>query len=236
MSSALRGRQNWHTDIMDPEMSTSIGERIRSARENKELEQQTLSVRIGVAVRTLQRWEKGLQVPDSNYLLRLAKSIGVRPEWLLTGEGEMYPAPQAPGKVIPFHREMLVRNIPMVEIPVLSSVPAGKTAAMFHPEFVERYITVDNLKDRDAFALVVKGKSMSPKIEDGDIVVVSPHQDVRSGDICVIRVNDEDVLKKVKIDEQYIHLIPLNPDFDPVTVRKRDVSFVWKVIRVIKSL
>ncbi len=217
-------------------MHTSIGERLRAARENKELEQSTLSDRVGVAVRTLQRWEKGLQVPDSNYLLRLAKSIGVRPEWLLTGEGEMYPPPQATGKVIPFHKEMLVRNVSMVEVPVLSSVPAGRPIQTISQDYVERYITVDNLKDRDAFALVVKGKSMSPRIEDGDIVVVSPHQDVRSGDICVVRVNDEDVLKKVKIDEQYIHLIPLNPDFDPVTVRKRDVMFIMKVIRVIKTL
>jgi len=214
----------------------TIGDRLRTARENKDLDQSTLSSRVGVAVRTLQRWEKGQQVPDSNYLLRVARSIGVRPEWLLTGEGEMYPSPPAPpGKVIPFKREAL-QNVVLVDVPVLSSVPAGKAAVLFHPEYVERYITVDNIKDRDAFALVVKGKSMSPRIEDGDIVVVSPQQEARSGDICVVRVNDEDVLKKVKIDDQYVHLIPLNPDFDPVTVRKRDVDFVWKVIRVIKTL
>ena len=44
------------------------------------------------------------------------------------------------------------------------------------------------------------------------------------------------VLKKVKIDELYIHLIPLNPAFEPVTVRKRDVMFLWKVVKVIKNL
>ncbi|MDI6766809.1 MAG: XRE family transcriptional regulator [Bacteroidota bacterium] len=217
-------------------MKTSIGDRIRTARENKQYDQIRLSVKIGIATRTLQRWEKGLQVPDSNYLLRLAKYTGVKPEWLLTGDGETYPVPQPHGKIIPFNQEISSHRIKLFEIPLLSSVPAGKTAAMFHPDHVERFITVDNIKDSSAFALIVKGKSMSPKIEDGDIVVISPHQDVRNGDICVIRVNDEDVLKKVKIDEQYVHLIPLNTNFEPVTVRKRDVMFIWKVVRVIKNL
>lgn len=216
--------------------SITIADRIRTARENKELDQASLSAKIDVAVRTLQRWEKGLQVPDSNYLVRLAKSTGVRPEWLLTGEGEMYPSLPPKGKIIHLHKETSLHNVMLVDIPLLSSVPAGRTAAMFHPEHIERYVTVDNIKDHSAFALVVKGKSMSPRIEDGDVVVVSPQQDVRNGDICVVRVNDEDVLKKIKIDDLYVHLIPLNTNFEPVTVRKRDVAFIWKVVRVIKNL
>src|ERR1041385_117661 len=217
-------------------MKTALGERIRLARENKELEQASLSARVNVAKRTLQRWEKGEQVPDSNYLMSLARCVGVRPEWLLTGEGEMYPSLPPRSKIIPLHKETIFQKINLVEIPLLSSVPAGRTAAMFHPEHIERYVTVDNIKDPNAFALVVKGNSMSPKIEDGDIVVVSPQQEARTGDICVVRVNEEDVLKKVKIEERCVHLIPLNPDFEPVTVQKRDVMFVWKVIKVIKNL
>ncbi len=217
-------------------MSESIGDRIRLARENKEIEQTRLSAQVNVAARTLQRWEKNEQVPDSNYLVKVAKYIGVRPEWLLTGQGDMYPTLPTKSKIIPLYKEHILQKINLVEIPLYASVPAGRTAAMFHPDFVERYVTVDNIKDPNAFALVVKGNSMSPKIEDGDIVVVSPQLEARSGDICVVRVNDEDVLKKVKIEDQHIHLIPLNPDFEPVTVRRRDVMFVWRVIKIIKNL
>ncbi len=217
-------------------MKTSIGERVRTARENKELDQQTLASKIDVAARTLQRWEKGEQVPDSNYLMRLAKQTGVRPEWLLTGEGDIYGTAGSSGNIIPLNRDKSLRRVTLVEIPVLSSVPAGKAAALFHPDHVERYVTVDNIKDRSAFALIVKGNSMSPKIEDGDIVVVSPQQEVHSGDICVVRVNDEDVLKKIKMDDSHVHLIPLNTSFEPMTVRKRDVMLIWKVVKVIKNL
>jgi repressor LexA len=138
--------------------------------------------------------------------------------------------------VLPLFKETLHEAHNLMDIPVLSSIPAGKTTPMFHPEYADRYVTVDNVKDKSAFALVVKGKSMSPRIEEGDIVVVSPREQARSGDICVIRVNDEDVLKKVKIDAEYVHLIPLNKEFPPVTVRKQDVSLIWKVIKVIKNL
>ncbi len=217
-------------------MKNPIYHRIRIAREYKEMDQGTLSKKVDVALRTLQRWEKGEQVPDSNYLLRLAKSTGVRPEWLLTGEGEMFVSQIHQPNIIPFHKDRLIDNVDLVDIPLLSSVPAGKTNAIFYPDHADRFVTVDNIKDRNAFALVVKGNSMSPKIEDGDIVVISPQQEVRSGDICVIRVNDEDVLKKIKIDDHYVHLIPLNSDFEPLTVRKRDISFMGKVVKVIKNL
>ena len=107
---------------------------------------------------------------------------------------------------------------------------------IFHPDYVEKYITVDDIKDENAFALEVKGNSMAPKIENGDIIVVSPKLESRSGDICVVRVNDEDTVKRVKIDEQFVQLIPLNPEFEPMIIKKRDIGFMWRVVKVIKSL
>lgn len=140
-------------------------------------------------------------------------------------------------KIIPlFDKDERLKPVSLITLPLYSSVPAGKTAAMFHPEHAERYVTVDNVNDPTAFALVVKGSSMSPRIEDGDIVVVSPKLEPHSGDICVVRVRDEDVLKKIKFEGEHLHLIPLNPEFRTVTVHKRDVMFVWKVVRVIKNL
>jgi SOS-response transcriptional repressor LexA len=52
----------------------------------------------------------------------------------------------------------------------------------------------------------------------------------------VIRVSGEDTLKKVKLEGIYLHLVPLNPEFEPVTVKRKDVEFVWKVVKLIKEL
>jgi len=216
-------------------MKTTIGERLREARENKEMDQATLSGKIGVVTRTLQRWEKGEQIPDGIAITRIAKATNVQPSWLLTGEGEMYTPPPRPDNVfsLPGSRR---KHMQLTELPLISSVPAGKVATIFHPDYVDNFVTVDDIKDPGAFALKVKGNSMSPRIEDGDIVIVSPQSEARSGDICVVRVNEEDTLKKVKFEGNYIHLIPLNPEFEPMTVKKRDINFVWKVVKLIKEL
>lgn len=216
-------------------MKHTIGDRLRTARENKELDQATLAEKVGIVTRTLQRWEKGEQVPDGVALTRIAKATGVQPSWLLTGDGEMYPVPSRPENlyVLPGGGK---RRAKLVDLPLVSAVPAGKTATIFHPDYVDDYVTVDDIKDPQAFALKVKGNSMAPRIEDGDTVIVSPQQEVRSGDICVIRVDGEDTLKKVKFEGNYIHLIPLNPEFDPITVKRKDVGFVWKVVKLVKEL
>lgn len=216
-------------------MKTTIGERLRTARENKEMDQASLAVKAGIVTRTLQRWEKGEQVPDGVAITRLARATSVQANWLLTGEGEMYVVPSRPENVYTLPGSNR-RRVKIVDLPLISAVPAGKVATLFHPDYVDDYVTVDDVKDPQAFALKVKGNSMSPRIEDGDVVIVSPQQEARSGDICVARVNGEDTLKKVKFEGNYIHLIPLNPEFDPVTVKKRDVNFVWKVVKLIKEL
>ncbi len=216
-------------------MKNSIGDRLREARETKEMDQATLAEKAGVVARTLQRWEKGEQVPDGVSITRLAKATGVSASWLLTGEGDVFPVAPRPENM--FHLPGASRRQNRtVDLPLVSSVPAGKVATMFHPDHTDDYVTVDDVKDPQAFALRVKGNSMATRIEDGDVVIVSPQQEARSGDICVVRVNGEDTLKKVKFEGNYIHLIPFNPEFEPVTVKKREVNFVWKVVKLIKEL
>ncbi len=213
---------------------STIGSRIREARENKGLDQAKLASKLGVATRTLQRWEKGEQVPDAVGIVKIAEWTEANPHWLLTSEGEMYVQTEAP------HREKVptssTRRPPLVEVPLLSAVPGGKPTLIFHPDHVERHIVVEDLKDPTAFALVVKGDSMSPRIEHGDVVVVSPKREVRNGDICVIRVDDEDTIKRIRLEDGYVQLVPLNTSYEPMVVKKKDVVFIWKVVRVIKNL
>jgi repressor LexA len=216
-------------------MKSTIAQRIREARLSKQLDQSDLAAKIDIATRTIQRWEKGDQVPDSNYLMRIAKATGVAARWLLSGEGEMIPTDEQKMKVIPLPTSRY-KKVDLVSLPLLASVPAGALSQRFHSDQAERFITVDDVRDPNAFALEVKGNSMAPRIENGDIIVVTPKLEVRSGDICVVRVDEEDTVKRIKIDEQFVHLIPLNPEYEPMVVRKKDVTFMWRVVKVIKSV
>jgi repressor LexA len=216
-------------------MKSTISQRIREARLFRQLDQSDLAAKIDIATRTVQRWEKGEQVPDSNYLMRIAKVTGTAAHWLLTGDGEMIAQEQQNQNILPLPTSRYKR-VGLVSLPLLSSVPGGAPSQQFSTEHAERYITVDDIRDVNAFALEVKGSSMAPRIENGDIIVVSPTRDVKSGDICVVRVDEEDTVKRIKIDEEFVHLIPLNPEYEPMVVRKKDVTFMWRVVKVIKSV
>ena len=217
-------------------MKSHIGMRIREARENKELDQVTMAGKLSVASRTLQRWEKGEQVPDAVALGKIGELTGTLTHWLLTGEGSMYAHQNGGHDWSKSEGPPPLRRIKLVRLPVLSSVPGGKPNLIFHPDHIEKYITVDDVKDGNAFALKVEGDSMSPRIENGDVIIVSPKREVRNGDICVIRANDEDTVKKVNFENSYVHLVPLNHHYEPVSVKKKDVTFIWRVVKVIKSV
>ncbi len=216
-------------------MKKHIGQRIKEVREAKGFDQITFAQKIGVVERTLRRYEKGEQLPDADVVLKIAALTDIPPHWILTGEGGMYNVETSETKSTKA-KSSTFEKVRLIEIPLLSTVPAGKPNLVFHPDYIEKYITVDDVKDPNAFALKVEGNSMSPRIEDGDVIVVSPKKEVRNGDICVVRVNDEDTVKKVNFEDGYVHLIPLNHGFEPVTVRKKDVTFIWRVIKVVKSL
>jgi repressor LexA len=217
-------------------MKSHIGTRIREARENKGLDQATLAGKLDVATRTLQRWEKGEQVPDAMALGRISEITETLTHWLLTGEGAMYKHQNGESTRGNGERQAGLHRVKLVRIPMLSSVPAGRPNLIFHPDHIEKYITVDDVKDANAFALKVQGDSMSPRIEDGDVIIISPKREVRTGDICVVRVDEEDTVKKVTFEDGYVHLVPLNHDYEPVSVKKRDVTFIWRVVKVIKNV
>lgn len=66
----------------------------------------------------------------------------------------------------------------------------------------------------DAFMLKAKGKSMEPKIGDGDLVIVRKTNHAENGNIIVCVNNGEVLIKKLKKDSEII-LISLNPKFEP---------------------
>lgn len=81
----------------------------------------------------------------------------------------------------------------------------------------------------DQFALRVRGDSMADRIEDGDVVLLHRAEPQRPGEICAVRIGeDETTLKYLDwaADEarprQY-RLRPHNPAFPSVTVAAQDL-------------
>lgn len=69
-------------------MASSIGERLRHARQCAGLGQVETARRLKVDQTTVSGWERGRSVPRADVLRKLARILDADLLWLLTGEGQ----------------------------------------------------------------------------------------------------------------------------------------------------
>jgi repressor LexA len=93
-------------------------------------------------------------------------------------------------------------------------------------------------RSENAFALRVKGDSMiNAGINDRDLVIVSPGEQAKNGDIVVALINDEATVKKFEMINNKIRLIAENDAYKPIEVKNQDdFKLVGKVKGVVRWL
>jgi len=84
----------------------------------------------------------------------------------------------------------------------------------------------------DSFALLIDGDSMSPRINDGDIVILSPSVPAAQGHIAVARVARQIgvTCKLIRTTESGVHLIPINEKYETKVVAKKDLLWALAVL------
>jgi len=126
-----------------------------------------------------------------------------------------------------------------IKIPVIGRVAAGipinavenhEGSLVVDPSFLR--------KAENAFALRVRGDSMiNAGINDKDLVIVSPTEQAKNGDIVVAMLNDEATVKKFERINNKIKLIAENNAYEPIEVKSRDdFKLVGKVKGVVRWL
>ena len=104
-------------------------------------------------------------------------------------------------------------------LPLVGRVAAG--FPILATENVEKELSVDpNLfSQRPDYLLKVKGLSMRDAgILDGDLLAIKKTNDARNGQIVVARIDDEVTVKRLSKNGNVIHLLPENPDFEPIVI------------------
>ncbi len=87
----------------------------------------------------------------------------------------------------------------------------------------------------DAFALRVDGNSMAPRIQDADIVVLSPSATARDGVTAVVKLCDQIgvTCKIIRHSGEQIHLIAANEKFDTKVYNLNQVlwslAVLWRI-------
>lgn len=125
------------------------------------------------------------------------------------------------------------------KLPVVGRVAAGSPILAL--ENIESSIIIDSsyLKNTEnAFALRVQGDSMiNAGIKEGDLVIVSPEENPKSGDIVVAMLDDEATIKRLQFRGKEVTLIPENDNYNPIIVKnKESFNIVGKIKGVVRWL
>lgn len=127
-------------------------------------------------------------------------------------------------------------KIGTIQIPVLGEVAAG---IPINAE--ENWIDYECISEHLAatgkyFGLRIKGDSMSPRISEGDTVIVRQQEDAESGDIVIVMINgDSATCKRLMKYADGISLISFNPAYEPMTFSNKEceskpIKIIGKVV------
>ncbi|MBQ9920556.1 MAG: hypothetical protein IJO52_00075, partial [Clostridia bacterium] len=170
-------------------MNSTISERILKVIQESNLSYGELSLITGIPKAALQRYATGttLKVPIDRIEL-IAQATNTSAKYLMGWE-ESTPKIEDFFDVYPVEKQK--------KLPVYGAVSAGK--GVFAEEDIIGYEYVDEQYNNDEyFYLQVQGSSMSPRIENGDLVLVHKQSSVDSGSVGVFLVDDTDgFIKKV---------------------------------------
>ncbi len=123
---------------------------------------------------------------------------------------------------------------PVFAIPVLGRISAGKPVEAM--ENIEDYVDLSRffLKEKNLFALKVKGDSMEGEgIREGDLAIVRKQPLANNGDIVVALIENETLLKKFYQEKNTVRLEAANPKYAPILTQKAEI--IGKVISIFRN-
>ena len=199
----------------------TIGEKIRQARIAKGLTQEELAEKLGYKSRSsINKIETGGRDVPRSQLKKIAEILDVSPISLLGLEEEKEETKKISmtdlfvgGSHLSEKQDGLTFKTPY-HIPIFNSVSAGFGAYASNDIVGYMPMLIANPHDiKDTICIKVTGDSMYPKIEDGDIITVRKQASVDNGQIAVVRIGDECVVKKVELGKNFLKMISINPEY-----------------------
>ncbi len=146
------------TEIFRQEFSVRLNRALEHAGHPGRGGQTWLAQAMGVSQTNSRKWLKGVALPEIQKIVALAKLLGVRLEWLISGSGDMV-------------REEIAHWVPVI---ALGSIPAWLDQALRQNVRILTTIPFPESLGPGSFAFPMQGSSMEPDFMDGEFVVVDP--------------------------------------------------------------
>lgn len=189
---------------------------LKTIRKTRGLTQAEVAKHIGISQNNYSYWENGKVKIDNDSLKKLADYFNVTVDYLL-GRDEVPSSGRG------------------VKVPVYGEIAAGIPIEAIEDIIDFEEITPELAATGEFLALSVKGDSMSPRIQSGDVVIIRRQETVENGEIAAVMVNgDSATLKRVKLEGDGLWLLPLNPAFQPIFYTKKECA--EKPVRILGKM
>lgn len=167
------------------------------------------------------QWKAGKQRPSAEKLQKIADYFGIAVDDILGRESTAEFLPQRGLRFVPVYETVAAGFGTYAD-----SCPVGVVA-----DYIESGYDAAN-----TIAIKVKGDSMYPKIEDGDLVIVRRDAEWRDGSIVVALIDgDEGVVKRVFQTPTRLTLESINPAYPPRRFEREEMNRV-QVVGVVKMI
>lgn len=200
-----------------------FGKKLKELRKKSGVTQTELADVLGITQQAVGKWESGRSEPDSDTLRRLAEYFETSIDSLL---GRPAPA---------FGTVSAYDPAAEIQIPVVGSVRAGYGALAYQDA---AGTAPANVRDpQNYFYLQVKGDSMEPRIQDGDLALVRKQPTLEDGDLGVVVFGDEGegTLKRFLRKGSAVVLQPFNPAYEPIILAGEDLEHLYIAGRVVET-
>lgn len=190
--------------------------------------------------------ERGKATMSDDRVQTIANILGTTYEYLTDQTDDPAPKPESTekdmGKIekapsIKSNASIIEDDNNVYMIPVFESVSAGfgTYADDYITEYIPMYFSNPHEANESIF-VTVRGDSMYPKIEDGDVVLVHKQTSVDSGTIAVVLLDGEEALvKKIVYGDEWIELHSVNPMYPVMRFENEDVLRL-QVLGLVKKI
>lgn len=183
-----------------------VVELVKKLTEEQNMSMSELGRRVGIAKSAISRYFNGTRELPLNKIGDFASVLHTTPDYLL---GIDYEPPKPQG----------------LKIPVLGTVAAGIPISAVEDILDYEEVPQSWENQGEFFALKIKGDSMEPRMESGDVVIVKQQPDANSGDTVIVLVNGDDATcKKLQKTDNGIMLVSTNPKYPPMFYSLEDIQ------------
>lgn len=198
-------------------MSTStLQDRIKLALEKSGLSKTDLWKGCGVSSGTVTTWVKGPNQTISGVnLMNAAKVLGVNPDWLATGRGNMSSAKETSSQLDDESTTIEISN---------PSHSKSIKSIKFSLDWIRERVAGAN--QNQLSIVFISDDSMSPTLTQGDFIIINSNIRKFSNDgIYIINNNSGSFIKRIQklLDGSYL-IKSDNPSYEPQSIKAIDLS------------